>query len=115
MRFPYGFTLHVTRRGTRGKFGAPITDSSHDVEDCAAAPAGSTEIVNGQPTVTTHDTIYGPYAADVLARDVVTVPTGQPIPAGDYEVDGEPERYRHPITGWEAGSVIRLTRVDGNA
>lgn len=113
--FLFGFTLHVTRRGDRARLGAPTKSGEHDVENCAAAPAGSTEFINGQSIVTEHDTIYCPFDADVLAKDLVTVPAGQPIDSGDYEVDGQPQRYRNPFTGWEAGTALRVVRVSGNA
>ena len=113
-RFPFGFTLHVKRSGGTDPFGARIPGSEHDVPDCAAAPAGSVEIVNGQATVIDHDTVYGPFDADVLANDTVTIPAGQPIAPGTYQVDGNPARWRHPKTGWEAGSVIRLVKPDSS-
>lgn len=112
-RFEHGFTLGVKRSGGTDPFGARIPGSNHTVDDCAAAPAGSVEIVNGQSTVIDQDTIYGPYDADVMARDLVTVPAGQPIPAGEYQVDGTPARWKNPFTDDELGCVIRLTNPAG--
>lgn len=113
--FPFGFTATVTRGTGRDRLGNPITGATHTVEDVAAAPAGSTEIVNGEATVTTQDTLYAPYDADVTSQDTLTVPSGQPIPPGKYQVDGEPQRWRNPFTGSDAGCVIRLARVETGA
>ena len=111
-RFPSGFSLHVKRPGTPGRFGAKTAGSEHDVPDCAAAPAGSVETVAGQNTVLEQDTVYGPYDADVQSQDTVVIPAGQAVPAGEYEVDGTVQRWKSPFTGREFGSVIRLTRPD---
>lgn len=111
-RFRAGFTLHVKRPGTPGRFGAKTAGSEHDVDDFAAAPAGSVEVINGQTTVTEQDTLYGPYDADVKSQDVVVVPAGQPIASGDYQVDGTVQRWRNPFTGREFGCVIRVVRAD---
>lgn len=113
MQFPFGFTLTVKRDGGRDPFGNPKPGTSHDITGCAAAPAGSVEYSNGQATVITQDTIYGPYDADVKAQDTVTVPDGQPLAAGKYQVTGEPERWKNPFTGLEAGCVIHLTGIQG--
>lgn len=113
MGFAHGFTLRVKRGGGSDRFGNSLPGTEHDVEGCAAAPAGSVEVVNGQQTVTTQDTVYGPYDADVKAADAVTIPAGQPIEAGDYKVDGQPQRWKNPYSGREFGCVVRLTRTTG--
>jgi len=108
-----GFTLTVRRPGARGKFGARSTGTTHPVPGCIAAPAGSSELNAGETTVLDRDTIYGPYEADVQSQDIVTIPAGQPIPAGDYEVDGTPARWADISTGAGVGCVIKL--VNPNA
>lgn len=108
-----GFTLIVKRDGGRDRFGTPLPGTSHNSPGWAAAPAGSVEVVNGQQTVTTQDTLYGPYDADVKAADTVTVPAGQPIEPGDYQVDGAPQRWKNPYTNRKHGCVVRLTRTTG--
>lgn len=113
MNLTHGFTLAVKRSGGTDRFGSPLPGSIHDSPGWAAAPAGSVEVVNGQQTVTTQDTLYGPYDADVKAADSVTVPAGQPIEAGDYKVAGQPQRWKNPWTGRKGGCVLRLTRTTG--
>lgn len=111
--FPYGVTLTVNRSGGRDRYGNPLPGTSHTIDDCALAPTGSTEMVNGQATVIDQDTVYADYGADVEPRDEIVVPAGQPISPGVYQVDGSPARYRNPFTGDAAGCVIRLTRATG--
>lgn len=74
----------------------------------AFAPSGSAELVQGQLTVITHDTLY-------LAE-------GTPVPGAQdqfiargitRDVDGMPEDYRSPLTGWHPGPVVRLVDVAG--
>lgn len=115
MTFPYGCTITVERppNPSSDRYGNRIKGATHTVEGCTTAPAGSVEIVNGQQTVIDHDTVYGPYMADVEPNDLVTIPAGQPIPQGVYEVQGQPANYRNPWTGWQPGCVIRLERVTG--
>lgn len=113
--FPAGFTLHVKRSGAADPFGARTPGTEFDIPGFAAAPAGSTEVVSGQNTVLEQDTLYGPYDADLLSQDTVTVPDGQPIPAGKYQVDGTVQRWRNPFTGETFGCVVRLTRPDAGA
>lgn len=115
MSFDFGITLTVKSPGVGGTdaFGNPIPGSTHTIDDCALAPAGSTEIVNGQATVIDQDTIYGPYDAVVTSQDLIVIPDGQPIPAGDYQVDGRPARYLNPFDNDQAGTVIRLARATG--
>lgn len=111
--FPHGFTLTVHRAGGTDRFGNPLPGTSHTIDGCAVSPSGSTELVNGQATVTAEDRVYAPYDADVTAQDEIEIPAGQPIAAGRYQIDGEPQRWRNPFTGLDAGTVVRLTRTEG--
>lgn len=72
------------------------------------APAGSSELVQGQDTVLTNPTFY--------------LSPGSPVPSATdrlmvrgatYEVDGEPEVYINPFTGDQPGAVVRLSKVTG--
>lgn len=110
--FPGGFTLHVERPAGYDPFGARIPGAEFDIEGFAAAPAGSVETNAGKETIIDSDTLYGPYGADVRAGDQVTIPDGQPIAAGDYQVDGTPAQWKNPFTGREFGCVVRLTKPD---
>lgn len=113
MAFPSGFTVLVNRYGDADKFGHHPAPTPHQIDGCAAAPAGSTERTGDQVLTIEQDTIYAPYDADILPTDELVVPDGQPIDAGRYQVDGKPQRYRSPFTGSEFGTVVRLTRAAG--
>jgi hypothetical protein len=109
--FPNGFTLTVNRYGEPDKWGHLPALTTHTIDGCAAAPAGSQEQV-GQTAVTLEqDTIYAPYEADVQPTDVLEIPDGTPLEAGSYQVDGKPQRWSSPFTGASFGTVIRLARA----
>lgn len=74
----------------------------------AFAPAGSTELVQGQATVIENDTFY-------LDEGAATPePTDRLRIRGDlYEIDGRPGVFHNPYTGYEPGPVLRLERVTG--
>lgn len=57
--------------------------------------------------VETDCVLYRPEAADVQASDRV-ICRGR-----TYEVVGDPATWRHPMTGWNAGFVVRLRIVKG--
>lgn len=98
-------------RVTRGVTGQDSdgNDVYGDVEtptSGAFAPAGSTELIQGETVVLTHDTIY--------------LSDGEPVPTASdkirargnlYSIDGEPEIYHNPFTGYEPGAVVRLLKV----
>ncbi|MGH3437088.1 MAG: hypothetical protein ACRDRL_28990 [Sciscionella sp.] len=74
----------------------------------AFTPAGTTELIQGQSTVLTHDMLY--------------LTAGQPVPSANdqvrargvvRDVDGTPSTYASPFTGWAPGAVVRLLEVSG--
>ena len=107
--FALGITATVERPGGTDRFGNPLPPATHTVADCAPAPAGSTEQNFQADTIEWDVDLLGPYAADFQAEDVVTLPGD----ANRYQVHGKPQRWKHPVTGWEAGSVTRLKAVSG--
>lgn len=113
MIFTYGFTLTVNRYGEPDKYGNRPPPTTHTVDGCAAAPAGSTERTGDQVLTLEQDTIFAPFDADVEPTDELVVPTGQPIDSGTYQVDGKVQRWSSPFTGQQFGTVIRLTRTSG--
>lgn len=111
--FPFGFDVTVQRPGGFDRSGKPLPSVDHTVSGCAAAPAGSTEYVNGVSTVIDKDTLYAPPGADIKATDLVVVPAGQAIDPGTYNVDGRAQQYVNPFTGDAPGTVVRLNRGTG--
>lgn len=82
---------------------------SVSIEGCAVAPGGSSEVQGvNREQVTTEPTLYAPYGADVLPWDRILDPDGV-----TWEVVARGGDWRSPFTGWEAGSVFPLRRVEG--
>lgn len=106
--FPETFTIHT--RGVTGTDGDgnDIYGDTDTTTTGAFAPAGSAELIQGQNTVLTHDTIY---LADGAA---VPKPTDQVTARGvRYDIDGEPEVFHNPFTGYEPGAVVKLLKATG--
>lgn len=108
--FPYGVTATVRRPAGARKHGVPPPTVEHEVPDCAAAPAGSTEALAPASTVEWDvDLLCGDPDADFRDKDTVLLP-GDPE---EYHVHGKPQRFRNPFTGHGAGCVVRLKGAQG--
>lgn len=84
------------------------TPSTATISGVAVAPAGSSEPLEvGRSSVDTRLTLYLPHGADVRPLDRVVV-RGK-----TYEVQGERAEWTGPFTGWQAGSVVEVQKVDG--
>jgi hypothetical protein len=73
----------------------------------AVGPAGSAEMVNARELVTWDLDLYLPPDADVDPVDRCVVR------GSTYDVDGMPQRYQNPFTGWSPGVTVRLKEVSG--
>jgi hypothetical protein len=71
------------------------------------APGGSTELVQGQDQIITQPTVYLPAGTNVTAIDRIVV-AGQ-----TFEVDGSPNPYCNPFTGWRTPVEVKLKVVTG--
>lgn len=109
MQFTYGVTATVERPAGADRFGNPLAPTTHEVAGVAPAPGGSTEQSLNESIVEWDLDLLGPVDADIRAEDIVTLP-GDPT---RYQVVGRPQRFRHPMTNWQAGSVTRLKGVEG--
>lgn len=108
--FPHGVPVTLHTRGVVGQdaYGNDVYgDTDTVVEGCAFDPGSSLELVQGQDMVRTQPTVYAPSGTAVTAVDALTVNGVR------YEVDGSPNDYHSPFTGWGAGVVIRLKGVTG--
>lgn len=77
-------------------------------DGCAVWPRTSDELTEqGRQGVIVGLTVVLPDCADVGPHDRCEV--GGVM----FEVDGEPGRWRSPLTGWAPGVEVRLRRVDG--
>lgn len=71
------------------------------------APGTSVEQIQGQDALVIQPTVYLSAGTDVSYLDAVIV-------AGErYDVDGSPNAYVHPLTGWTPGIEVRLRRATG--
>jgi hypothetical protein len=117
MEFPFGTTVTRQRAGrTLDVYSQEATDLDWSApeevqfEGCAVWQESSLEpdpIDQRRMQVVTMTKVTLPYDADVepLDRFIVLGHT--------YEVQGELERYKHPITGWAPGSIATGKRIDG--
>lgn len=109
--FPYGITIEVERAPLDLVHGDVVYSLSHVIEGCAVAPRTSTEDNDRRTTVIVGLTLYGPYDADLLARDRVVLPGEEPRKLRTYRVVGDVGRWRSPFTGWAPGFEVALERV----
>lgn len=109
MTFPYGKAITLVTRAVTGRdvYGNDVYGETTTTVVGAFAPGGSSEQVQGQDTVTTQPTAYLPSGTDPTAIDALEV-DGQ-----RYEVDGDPQSWQSPYTGWAPGVAVRLQRVTG--
>lgn len=109
MDFPYGdtITLHSRAVTSQDAYGDDVYTSTDSTLVGAYYDAGSTEVVQGVDTVTTTPTVILPAGTVVNPVDQITVR------AVTYDVDGRPQDWRHPMTGWQPGIVVRLRGVTG--
>lgn len=115
MDFPHGET--VTRlRGTPTL--DPYSGESTGIDwtnpdtlpipGCGVGDGGSLEpLREARNSVESDYDILAPYGSDVLAGDRVIVR------GLTCDVIGRPFPWRHPMTGWEPGTVIRAKIVEG--
>lgn len=109
MTFPFGVTVTLITRAVTGQdnYGNDIYGETTSTVVGAFAPAGSSELVQGQDTVIDRPTVYLPSGTDVSAVDAVQI-------NGDrYQVVGTPNDWSSPFTGWAAGVEVRLEKVTG--
>lgn len=104
MDFPYGETVTVIRNNATDDLGDKVGSSSTaSWGPCAVAPRYATEGVDPHsPAVVVGLTVYGP--ADV------TIKAGDQIRRGStvYNVDGDPNEWLNPFTGWAPGLEVSL-------
>jgi hypothetical protein len=79
-----------------------------DIPGCAFNPGVSSEpLQNARNAVITRPEVYAPPGADVLAGDRLVVR------GVTYEVQGNPQDWISPFTGWHPGLVVPLEAVEG--
>jgi hypothetical protein len=106
--FQHGITVEVIAVA-RDRYGDTTETVVGSIAGCGFAPGSSTENTDNQAQVGTVESLYSPpTTVPVNAQSKIRFPDGVV-----WHVDGEPEWWRHPMTGWSPGGVIRLRRVTG--
>lgn len=91
-------------------YGDPIAGSASTVtiDGAFTAPRSSDDNDDrGRQGVIVGLSLFAPYGTDLLFTDQVMVD-------GElYDIDGEPGKWRNPLTTWEAGIEVALKRAVG--
>lgn len=106
--FPFPETAQILTETVTGQDGDgnDVTTPTEVEVKGAFAPAGSTELIQGEDVVISNPTFY---LAD-----------GEPVPSATdrmrvrgvvYLVDGKPQTFHNPFTSYEPGAVVRLENV----
>jgi hypothetical protein len=106
---PYGLAITLVARSVTGQdaYGNDVYTEVTSAVTGAFNPGMSSELVQGQELVTMQPTVYLPAGTDLTPYDAVDV-AGQ-----RYEVDGTPNEWQSPLTGWQPGVVVKLKAVTG--
>jgi hypothetical protein len=109
LTYPFGQSITLVGRSRSGEdaYGNDTWTESTTTVVGVFAPGGSSELVQGQDTVISQPTVYLPAGTDVTAVDQIEVGGVR------YLVDGTPNTWASPFTGWKAGVEVRLERVTG--
>lgn len=105
----HGVAVTILQAVELDRHGDPIEGTGRSVveDGWAFSPRGSSESHDAANTVINGLMGYGPYGSAIRHDSVVVV-------NGDhYEVEGEPGRWRNPMTGDEMGCQVALTRQRG--
>lgn len=107
MSFPLGQTITVHRMA-RDRYGDRTETAHFEVAGCGFAPRLSTENTGRAEEVTADAELYAPHSADLRVTDVIEL-----ADSTRWEVQGEPQRWQNPFTGWQPGVVATLRRATG--
>lgn len=109
MTFPFSQPIILRRRTKNGtdSFGNDVWSTTDTTVPGVFKPGTSVELVQGQDLLTVQPSVYLPPGSVVSAVDVVLVG------GVAYEVDGSPNEWDSPFTGWRAGVEVKLRRVTG--
>lgn len=107
------FTATVRRAGGRDSWGDDKPSAMHTIEGCVRWPRDSSESTDRSDVVLAGWTIVVPPGSDILATDEVQMPDVD----GWWQVEGDPAAasspYASPLTGWNPGVPVALTRTRG--
>jgi len=106
--YPFGVRVDVLST-TRDEHGDTTTILVGAIDGCAVAPVTSTEDTDQRAQVDTiADLFVPPTAVSVTAQSRIRLADGTV-----WRVDGTPQWWSNPYTGWSPGAVVRISRVTG--
>jgi hypothetical protein len=107
--FPFGQSVSLVKRtkGVPDALGNDTWTTTSTTVRGAFDPGTSVESVQGQDLLVTSPRVFLPAGTDVGAIDAIDVAGSR------YEVDGSPNDYTNPFSGWRPGVVVQLKRVTG--
>lgn len=112
--YPHGVTVSRLRGAeVSDGYGGTILDwdnpTTVQIDGCAVAPRiADEERDRGRQGVNIGWTVYAPG----VDHDITHLDRME-IPAGVFEVEGDPNPWSNPYTGNKPGTVIQLRRLDG--
>jgi hypothetical protein len=109
MTFPYGEPVTVVTRAVTGvdSYGNDVVSESSVTVSGAFAPQIGYEVTGSRDTVITQPHVYLPAGTAVTPTSVLVVRGAR------FEVDGTPNEWRSPFSGWEPGIDVPLRKVTG--
>lgn len=110
MAFGEPIVLHSRTVTGQDIYHSDVYSSTDTATSGAFAPAGSTEVVQGQDTITTQDSVY---ITDLTGLPAVEAIDQLTVRGVTYDVDGTPALWVNPWSGETDGLVIRLRGVTG--
>lgn len=105
-RHPHGATVTRLRSGGSDRFGNPLPETEHDIEDCPIAPGQTEDVIDRSNGAIADFVIYPPPGSDIRHTDRVRLP--QPW-GGVWQVTGVPQHWISPWTGNRPGMRVYLT------
>ena len=99
---PHGGISITVQRATYSRFNDATYTDHHDISGCIEYPQESTE---ADAAVTDNRVLLVPHASDIVATDRVR------MNGLLYQVQGLPQDWADPFTGWTPGMRVFLERV----
>ena len=107
MRLVHGETVTV-KRYAQDPFGDTVLVSQHEIPNCSFRIMFSNERLDSRTNVVTTARMLAPDGSDIKATDRVERSDGSL-----WDVTGDPNQVKSPLTGWRPGMTVTLTRATG--
>lgn len=105
--FARSVTLVRRAKATPDAFGNDTWTETTSQATAIYVPGGGSEQTQGRDSLIDQPAVYLPAGTDVRHIDAVVIGSDR------FEVDGEPQIWTSPLTGWAPGVEVRLRRATG--